>query len=333
MGGITYQCIYVLYAQVPSACYINTFVAYVYVCVCVYIAIFTQKKAFTWGFWGLRVRGGCVFRPFSISVRPIRYPPDPISATFSISVRADIRPDPIPARSDIRPVLEIYRIATPSGSGAGGGDCALAAGAVTAVAVAAAATAAGAGLHAQTANIAAVSANASAVAAASAPLPAVAGESERHQYLQQNQRQLQQHQGQGQLERHEQGGQEHQLRHLRGDMDEEEEKARAEEEKAERDWELAHSVAVASLNNLAVLLSEQGMCCNLWLVSESLCQRCTHVFGDISVKLRTVLQIVSRICCVCISCEDLFSIAMRKEIKQHMFGNLEIENVFFSCFS
>ncbi|CAN0523818.1 unnamed protein product, partial [Ectocarpus sp. 12 AP-2014] len=39
---------------------------------------------------------------------------------------------------------------------------------------------------------------------------------------------------------------------------EEEESARNSEEKSGRDWELAHSVAVASLNNLAVLLSEQG---------------------------------------------------------------------------
>lgn len=37
-------------------------------------------------------------------------------------------------------------------------------------------------------------------------------------------------------------------------------RATMEQEAVDVEWELAHSVAVASLNNLAVLLSEQGEC-------------------------------------------------------------------------
>ena len=117
------------------------------------------------------------------------------------------------------------------GSGADGtGTAAPAIGTTAAAVVAAAATASAAGLNAETATVASASANASALAAgaktsdtgtgaATASTMAIASRKEEQ---------------------------------------EQEEKARAEERKDGRDWELAHSVAVASLNNLAVLLSEQG---------------------------------------------------------------------------
>lgn len=100
----------------------------------------------------------------------------------------------------------------------------------TAAAVAAAATASAAGLNAETATVASVSANASALAAAG----------DRDTMSRASRRKA-----------------EEEDEEERGERDEEE-KTRAEEQKDGRDWELAHSVAVASLNNLAVLLSEQG---------------------------------------------------------------------------
>lgn len=89
-----------------------------------------------------------------------------------------------------------------------------------AAAAAANAAAAAAGVDAKTANVASASANASAIAA---------------------------------------GANSNMLMALEQGVEvEEEEKVREAEDKNGRDWELAHSVAVASLNNLAVLLSEQG---------------------------------------------------------------------------
>lgn len=148
--------------------------------------------------------------------------------------------------------------------------------AAAAVAVAAA-TAATANVHAKTATVASASANASAMAAAAPPavvvpagwsapeigaLPAVAGPSREAD-------------GTGNANAnananatakgndydnygYEYGSGDYGGGGMYGGGVEEEEKMRAEEEKADREWELAHSVAVASLNNLAVLLSEQG---------------------------------------------------------------------------
>ncbi|CAB1107763.1 unnamed protein product [Ectocarpus sp. CCAP 1310/34] len=102
---------------------------------------------------------------------------------------------------------------------------------VEAVAAAAAAAAApAAGRNAETSTVASAAANASAVAAAAPSTGNSGGLLVVEQELEIK----------GQQQR------------------EEEESSRASEEKSGRDWELAHSVAVASLNNVAVLLSEQG---------------------------------------------------------------------------
>lgn len=117
------------------------------------------------------------------------------------------------------------------GSGAGGtGTAAPAIGTTAAAVVAAAATASAAGLNAETATVASASANASALAAGAKTGGTSTGAATANTMAIASRKEEQ----------------------------EQEEKARAEEREDGRDWELAHSVAVASLNNLAVLLSEQG---------------------------------------------------------------------------
>ena len=111
----------------------------------------------------------------------------------------------------------------------------------TVTAVAAAASAASAGLHAETASVASRSASASALAAA-AVKTAVEGEIRRTRLM-------------------DDGGQTCAGRGAFVCWEAEEKMMTVQEDvegDEEQQWEVAHSVAVASLNNLAVLLSEQG---------------------------------------------------------------------------